>query len=145
MTLLLDVNVLIALFWSDHAAHDSAQEWFARKARTGWATCPFTQAGFVRIISNPSFSSHAVTPQEATRLLVANLNHPGHRFWKDELTLAEGLHRFQSKLKGHQQVGDAYLLGLAVHQRGKLATFDKKIGDLLSKSTDWGYLEVIGQ
>jgi toxin-antitoxin system PIN domain toxin len=145
MKLLLDVNVLVALLWPDHEAYDRAQEWFGRKARSGWATCPFTQAGFVRIVSNPSFSAHAVTPTEATRLLTENLEFPGHTFWKDEITFAEAVQPFQLRLKGHQQVSDAYLLGLAMHQRGKLATFDKKIGALLSKNTDWNYLEVIAQ
>ena len=145
MNFLLDVNVLIALFWPDHEAHDRAQQWFARKGRSGWATCPFTQAGFVRILSNPSFSTQAVTPHEAMRLLVANLNHSGHQFWKDEITFADAVQPFQARLKGHQQVADAYLLGLAMHQRGKLATFDKKIGSLLSKNTDWSFLEIIVQ
>lgn len=144
MNLLLDVNVLVALLWPDHEAYDRAQDWFGRKARSGWATCPFTQAGFVRIVSNPAFSTHAVTPQEATRLLVANLNHPGHKFWKDEIAFSDAVQPFRVRLTGHQQVPDAYLLGLAMHQRGKLATFDKKIGALLSKNTQWSYLEVIG-
>jgi toxin-antitoxin system PIN domain toxin len=145
MTFLLDVNVLIALFWPEHEAHDRALEWFLQKAHKGWATCPLTQSGFVRILSNPFFSAHAVTPQEATRLLDSNLRHPGHRFWKDEITFAESVQPFYAKLKGHRQVTDAYLLGLAVHKRGKLATFDKKIGALLTKNSDWGHLEVVRQ
>jgi hypothetical protein len=145
MSLLLDVNVLIALFWPDHEAHDRAQQWFLRKARGGWATCPLTQAGFVRILSNPFFSPHAVTPQEATRVLGTNLQHPGHRFWKDEIAFAEAVKPFQARLKAHQQVPDAYLLGLAMRQKGKLATFDKGIGSLLSKNTDWSHLEIISQ
>ncbi|MGH9511080.1 MAG: TA system VapC family ribonuclease toxin [Terriglobales bacterium] len=143
MILLLDVNVLVALAWPEHEAHDRVQQWFLRKGRMGWATCPFTQAGFVRIVSNPSFSTHAVTPQEASRLLSANLNHPGHRFWRDEIAFTKAVQPFQARLRGHQQITDAYLLGLAAHLRGKLATLDERIGSLLAKNADWTHLEII--
>jgi len=53
---LLDVNVLIALLWPPHEAHARTQRWFATNADQGWATCAMTQAGFVRIVSNPAFS-----------------------------------------------------------------------------------------
>ena len=66
---LLDVNVLIALMWPAHEGHARVQHWFRRNSRGGWATCPLTQAAFVRIIANPAFSPDAVTPQEATKLL----------------------------------------------------------------------------
>jgi hypothetical protein len=52
---LLDVNVLIALLDSDHASHDSAINWFAKHAREGWASCPITQNGCIRIMSNPGY------------------------------------------------------------------------------------------
>ncbi len=86
---LLDVNVLIALAWPAHSEHAKAQQWFQRNWREGWATCPFTQAGFVRILSNPAFSPEAVTPQEAVKLLRANLEHPSHQFWPDDISVAE--------------------------------------------------------
>ena len=128
---LLDVNVLIALMWPAHESHPEAQRWFARNARRGWATCPFTQAGFARIVSNPAFSSDAVTPQEAIGLLRANLTHRFHRFWRDDLTLAEAVEPFGERLVGHQQLSDAYLLGLAMHRGGKLATLDRAVLTLL--------------
>ena len=65
---LLDVNVLIALLWPAHEFHTVVHRWFTRSARHGWATCPLTEAAFVRIVSNPAFSPDAVTPGEATRL-----------------------------------------------------------------------------
>ena len=77
---LLDANVLIALAWPAHEAHSRVQQWFARNSKQGWATCPLTQAAFVRILSNPAFSPHAVTPQEALNVLSTNLQHPGHQF-----------------------------------------------------------------
>jgi len=141
---LLDVNVLIALMWPAHESHAQVQNWFGRKSRQGWATCPFTQAAFVRIITNPAFSRDAVTPLEAVKLLGANLNHPSHRFWADEISFVQATQPFARRMAGHQQVTDAYLLGLAIHKRGTLATMDRTVLALLrEKSSPGDFLEVI--
>ena len=141
---LLDVNVLIAMAWPTHRAHEKVQEWLARHAREGWATCPLTQTGFVRILSNPAFSPNALTPAHALALLHANLGHPAHRFWADELGFIQALERFHPRLAGHQQVTDAYLLGLAIHKRGKLATMDRAVLTLLAeKNLQHDFVELI--
>ena len=141
---LLDVNVLIALMWPAHESHPQAQGWFSRKSRDGWATCPFTEAAFVRIITNPVFSRDAVTPPEALKLLAANLNHPSHHFWPDEISLVAATQPFARRLVGHQQVTDAYLLGLALHKKGKLATMDRGILALVpEKSSAEDIVEII--
>jgi toxin-antitoxin system PIN domain toxin len=128
---LLDVNVLIALAWPGHEAHERVQVWFARNANLGWATCPFTEAAFVRILSNPVFSQRAVSPQDALRGLNLSLKHPAHRFWAAELGFGAAVQGFQDRLVGHKQVTDAYLLGLAIRKRGKLATLDESLATLL--------------
>jgi len=128
---LLDVNVLIAVMWPAHESHAQVGEWFSRHARQGWATCPFTQAAFVRLVSNPAFSRDAVTPQEAISLLSTNLKHRYHRFWGDEISFAEAVELFRGRVVGHRQVSDAYLLGLAIHKKGKLATLDRAVMTLL--------------
>ncbi len=141
---LLDVNVLIAMAWPAHRAHEKVQEWLAHHAREGWATCPLTQTGFVRIISNPAFSPSALTPAHALALLYANLGHSAHRFWADEISFSQALEPFHPRLAGHQQVTDAYLLGLAMHKKGKLATMDRAVLALLAeKSLDRGFIELI--
>jgi uncharacterized protein len=141
---LLDVNVLVALVWPAHEFHSAVQEWFARNAEHGWATCPFTQVALVRILSNPAFSRDAVTPPEAVKILSANLEHPCHRFWGDEVGFAELVRPLRSRLVGHRQVGDAYLLGLAIHRDGRLATLDQGVLALLPPgSSDRGRVELI--
>lgn len=132
--ILLDVNVLVALLWPQHTAHASAQAWFSKHAKEGWATCPFTEAAFVRLVSNPAFSQSAVTPQEAIGLLSENLKHPSHVFWPDAIGITEATARFHGRLHGHRQVTDAYLLGLVYHYQGRLATLDRAIRDLPSGS-----------
>jgi uncharacterized protein len=130
---LLDVNVLVALCWPEHEFHEAVQDWFARNVRKGWATCPLTQAGFVRIVSNPAFSPRAVPPVEALRALSVSLQHPAHQFWPDDVMVTDALATFGKRLIGHRQVTDAYLLGLAIKKRGKLATLDRSVGELLGR------------
>jgi len=130
---LLDVNVLLALSWPGHANHSRAQRWFARNAAKGWATCPMVEAGFVRILSNPAFSPRAVSPKEAIHALAINVTHPAHQFWPDDISLADGVANLQNRIVGHQQINDAYLVGLAIHHRGKLATMDRAIAALGSE------------
>jgi len=130
---LLDVNVLIALGWNGHPDHRAAQAWFAKNNSKGWATCPFTQAAFVRIVSNPAFSSDAVSPVEALTLLTTNLNHPRHQFWADNLSLRDAVQPFEERLVGHRQITDAYLLGLAIQKKGKLATLDQNMVTLFGR------------
>lgn len=137
---LLDVNVLIAMAWPTHRAHEKVQEWLSRHAREGWATCPLTQTAFVRILSNPAFSPNALTPSDALALLQANLGHPAHRFWADELSFGQALEPLTPRLAGHQQVTDAYLLGLAMHKKGKLATMDRAVLALLPEKNSAGNL-----
>ena len=122
---LLDCNVLIALAWPEHEFHDEVGRWFARHSRAGWATCPFTQAAFLRILSNPAFSSNALTPANALRVLESNLKVPSHHFWADSISFPDALKIVERHLQGHRQVTDAYLVGLAVHHRGRLATLDQ--------------------
>lgn len=141
---LLDTNLLIALLWPSHAHHDLAVKWFTRHRSKGWATCPLTEAGFVRIVSNPAFSRDAVTPREAIAVLAANTAAKDHAFWPDELPFAQGATFAGVRLIGHQQVTDAYLLGLAIHRGGVLATLDGRIAALTElKSLEHRALHVV--
>jgi toxin-antitoxin system PIN domain toxin len=131
MQSLLDVNVLIALIWPAHPSHRAAQDWFHIHARHGWATCPITQNGFVRIVSNTSFSAHALSVTDAIAVLERNLKHPTHEFWPAELSVAQSVALLQKPLRGHRQLTDAYLLGQAIHKEARFVTFDKRIASLL--------------
>ena len=124
---LLDGNVLVALAWPEHAAHEKAGRWFARHAQRGWASCPITQGALVRVLSNPAFSERALAPSGALQVLVRNLDVPGHRFWSDSIGVGEALERMPAVLTGHRQITDAYLVALAIHNKGKLATLDRGI------------------
>ena len=132
---LLDVNVLIAMTWPSHESHGKVQRWLSELGRERWASCPFTQTAFVRILSNPAFSPNALTAVDAVALLQSNLGHSAHQFWHDDIGLVEAMALLQRKLVGHQQVTDAYLLALAIHNKGRLATLDRKLTALLPEKT----------
>jgi toxin-antitoxin system PIN domain toxin len=121
---LLDVNVLVALYWRVHVHHRAAQEWFGENRHAGIRTCPITQAGFVRITSNPRYSGDWLTVSEAQMALGSLLKQPEHGFWPDSLELADALERV-GPIVGHKQITDAYLVALAIANAGKLATFDR--------------------
>jgi hypothetical protein len=127
---LLDINILTALLWPTHEHHDAAHRWFARRGSGPWATCPLTQLGFVRIVSNPAFSSDALSPVEALALLGENLSHRDHQFWTDGLDVPGAVKALEARLQGYKQLTDAYLLALANRRKGVLATFDRGVRTL---------------
>jgi toxin-antitoxin system PIN domain toxin len=138
--LLLDVNVLIALLWTRHEHHTAAQLWFARASKQGWATCSVTQLGFIRIVTNPAFSPEAIRAGQAGEVLRGNLEHPAHRTWVDRWGTGVLIGPFLPRIVGHRQVTDAYLLGLALHHGGRLATFDHGIERLLPEESRFARL-----
>ncbi len=137
---LLDVNVLIALAWPSHLHHGEALDWFRAHRREGFATCPITQLGFVRISSNPKFTKQAVPPMAAIALLSRITALPEHAFWPAPLSCAEAFDGVQL-IAGHQQLTDLYLLGIAREQKGILATFDATVP---SRGVFRDHVEIIG-
>ena len=127
MTYLLDVNLLISLFDQKHQHHEAAHRWFERTGRGSWATCPITQNGFVRIVSNPVYASLKATPEEAVEFLAYMCSAQEHVFWPDVVSIVDQSHFVRSSLKSHSQVTDLYLVSLAVFYGGRLATLDGRI------------------
>jgi len=136
VTTLLDVNVLVALAWPNHVHHQLARSWFEKHHERGWATCSITENGFVRISSNAAVVDEARTPTEAIMLLRRLVGMKGHRFWKDDVSIARSEPTDFQRIRGYRQVMDAHLLALARRHRGRLATFDRKIAGLLPPGTD---------
>ena len=126
MRALLDVNVLIALLDAGHVHHRRASEWLAREVDHGWASCPLTQNGCLRIMSQPSYPQTLALATIAERLAKAT-NHPRHEFIPDDYSLLEEGRVSWSRMLGHRQVTDAYLLGLAVRHECRFVTFDGRV------------------
>ncbi len=132
MIALLDVNVLIALAWPNHVHHEPAWAWFDGTAPNGWATCAMTEAGFVRVSSHRGIIPEAVAPADALAVLEGLRSRARHEFWADDVELLVGDHVAPDVVVAHRQVTDAHLLALALRHRGRLATFDRRIGRLRS-------------
>ncbi|TLZ02421.1 MAG: VapC toxin family PIN domain ribonuclease [Gammaproteobacteria bacterium] len=126
MGALLDVNVLIALLDSDHTLHGTAMSWFAKHAREGWASCPITQNGCVRIMSNPSYPN-ALPAQAVMKRLTEACGEDVHEFWSDEVSLLDPHVVDSTRIHGPRQLTDIYLLALAVEHDGRFVTFDAGI------------------
>lgn len=123
---LLDINVLLALLDSDHVDHGLAHAWLDDEIHAGWASCPITENGFVRIISQPRYPS-PVAPAEAIHLLSRAREGGHHEFWPCDISLLDASIVDRSRLHGPRQVTDAYLLALATARDGRLITFDRSL------------------
>jgi uncharacterized protein len=126
MRALLDVNVLIALLDADHSLHVRAMEWFAGQARAGWASCPITQNGCVRVMSHPGYPNPVPVNAVVERLAGAAAN-AYHEFWRDDISLFDARLVDSKRIHGPRQITDIYLLALALRHRGRFATFDASI------------------
>ena len=124
---LLDVNVLVALFFPDHVHHDLAHDWFADHRHEGWATCPLTENGFIRVACQQPSDEVLVRPNDVIANLERLRSDKLHRSWTDSVSLTDTDVFAPQFIRGHQQLTDVYLLGLAKKMGGRLATFDRTI------------------
>jgi toxin-antitoxin system PIN domain toxin len=123
---LLDVNVLVALLDAGHLHHRAATDWLANHARAGWASCPLTQNGCLRILSLPAYPNSHPTAVVAERLSAAAAD-SSHEFWPDSLSLLEKGRLRWDRVLTSRQITDTYLLALAHTHGGRLVTFDRGI------------------
>jgi hypothetical protein len=126
-----DVNVLIALTWSHHVHYEPAWAWFDAQRDEGWATCPVTEAGFVRVSCNRAAVGRAVTPLGAIGVLGELTRLGGHTFWPLDRPIAELPEAVGARLQGYRQITDAVLLAAAIQRGGQLATFDQGLEGLV--------------
>ncbi|MGH9380333.1 MAG: TA system VapC family ribonuclease toxin [Thermoanaerobaculia bacterium] len=133
---LLDVNLFVALAWPSHVHHALAHRWFRRNHEDGWATCPLTQSGFVRVSCNRLVLPQPASPRDAVLLLRELIELPGHVFWSDDVSIARSQACALDYLTGHRQVTDAHLLALATLRGGRLATLDRRIEALVPEGVE---------
>jgi toxin-antitoxin system PIN domain toxin len=120
-TFLADGNVLVALTVVDHVHHEVALGWF-EAAEPELATCPITEGTLLRFLLR-----EGQTAADAMALLEALRTQDWHRFWPDSIPYEAGQ---LGGVIGHRQVTDAYLVALAQHNGGRIATLDKGLAAL---------------
>jgi toxin-antitoxin system PIN domain toxin len=122
------INVLLALAWSNHPHHETAHSWFARASAAGWATCLFTQTGFLRLSLNSQIVGVSIDCQAALSLLHNLVAHAHHQYVESAPTLtAAPFDALVAKIIGYRQMADATLLHLARVHDMKLITFDQAV------------------
>lgn len=126
MRALLDVNVLLALFDPKHVHHSRARQWWHGETRHGWASCPITENGFLRIATQKAYSNPVPLP-DALVLLRRWAVPPLHEFWPDDVSLLDDRTIDTGRVLGPRQITDICLLALAVRRGGRLVTFDRGI------------------
>jgi len=127
---LLDTNVLIPLLWPMHTEQSKARGWFMANAADSFATCSLTQAGFLRITSSLVVTGERYSLSDSRALLLDFTSRSGHTFWPTTISIFEATAPFERRMHGPKQITDAYLLGIARHHGGRLATFDKAVKSL---------------
>lgn len=142
MRALLDINVLIALFDEDHVHHSIARDWLIANASDGWASCPITENGFVRVLSQPAYPG-AINPAAAMELLDGARISPTHAFWPDDVSVLDVVTR--TRIHSPRQLTDLYLLALAAHHGGRFVTLDGRIPLDAAPSASTRQLVVLGR
>lgn len=143
---LLDVNVLLSLLDSAHQHHRVSVSWFREVAVvSGWATCPLTENGFIRIISHPNYPNIRLSPAMAANSLAAfKAGFPGiHHFWPDAICMTDTRLFDLSILTSPRQLTDAYLAALAHSHSGHLATLDRGVPWRAVRGAASGLVELI--
>jgi toxin-antitoxin system PIN domain toxin len=133
MTFLLDMNLLFVLHQPLHPEYNLVSEWFAHRAGKPFATCPITQSGFMRLLTRGIPGLDPFEMCEAGNALEHLIQLPGHVFWPDTPAYLDATRTLFARLQGHRQTTDVYLLGLAIHNNGKLATLNRGIRYLAGK------------
>jgi toxin-antitoxin system PIN domain toxin len=113
---LLDVNLLIAAIWRNHADHQKADAWTQGRQM---AICPITELGFLRISTHPRGLN---ADMAAARSLLEDF------LAKHSLEFVPcDLPALASRAASSKQVTDMYLAELASARGMKLATLDMGI------------------
>lgn len=126
MRALLDINVLIALLDAGHIQHNRTMNWLSGELEHGWASCPITQNGCIRILSQPAYPGSLPAAAVAERLQEAT-RHSAHEFWAYDISLLDENFITWQRITGHRQITDAYLLAIAVQHHGRFVTFDARL------------------
>jgi toxin-antitoxin system PIN domain toxin len=120
-----DVNVLVALSDPSHIHHLAADNWRLRIGIARFLLCPITEAGFVRLMANPSVGGLSMSGAILLLQEIAALPDVAH------LAVAaswlELIQPFTPRLHGYRQVTDALLLGLAIRSGAILVTLDHAV------------------
>ncbi|HVH25503.1 MAG TPA: TA system VapC family ribonuclease toxin [Vicinamibacterales bacterium] len=142
MRTLFDVNLLVAMLDEDHVHHERAHAWWAVNRKGGWASCPLTQNGCVRVLSQPGYPN-PLSVSFAHDFVAQQIAATDHAFWPDDISLLDETLFDRNRILGPGQLTDVYLLALAVRKGGRLATFDRAVPTQAVRAADARHLVVL--
>src|SRR5262245_19750212 len=109
MRTLFDTEALLALFDPEHIDHDRIHRWWVANRSSGWASCPTTQIGVVRIVSAPDYPK-AMSVQAALGFLRSATAERDHAFWGDDISLLDPQRLRLDRVLAPKHLTGAYLL-----------------------------------
>ena len=144
MRALFDVSMLLTLFDPGHVMHRAAMTWWQSNRAHGWASCPLSENGFLRIISQRSYPRPVPLP-DALATIQAQVARGGHEFWPDDLSILDAERINHTRLLGPAQITDIYLLALAVRHNGRLVTLDRSMDSTSVRNAAPANIVILGQ
>jgi len=127
-----DVNVLVALTDPSHVHHLAADNWRQQIGIARFLVCLITEAGFVRLMANPSIGGLSMSDAILLMQQIAAL--PSCESLPIEHSWLELIQPLAPRLHGYRQVTDALLLGLAIRSGAILVTLDRRIQALAGEA-----------
>jgi toxin-antitoxin system PIN domain toxin len=126
---LFDVNVLIAIADPSHVFHEAVHAWLADATDQTWASCPITENGMIRVLSQPAYRGGTRTPAEAIATLrrMKEARPWRHVFWSEDFSITDKRVVHSERIAGPKQVTDVYLAAMALRRGGRLVTFDSGV------------------
>ena len=107
-------------------------------------TRALTENAVLRILNLPGYSSCGSAGFEAVRAQPAQLCEDlHHEFWPCDITLKDDLKIDWSRVMGHNQITDVYLLAFAVEHSGVLATLDHRVALSAVRGAEAKHLQLI--
>ncbi|MCU0700995.1 MAG: PIN domain-containing protein [Myxococcaceae bacterium] len=117
MSVLIDVNVLVALVLTNAPNHHRATATVS--LTKPFATCAVTQGGLLRVLMGPFGQLRAESAWQVLRQLTQM---PAHEFWEAGFSYLDVVPKGG---QGHGQVTDFWLAELARRRKSRLVTFDR--------------------
>jgi len=142
MRALLDVNVLVALLDAGHVHHVAASTWLDCNLEQGWASCPLTQVGCLRLLSSENYPRPQPVAAVAARLREATGTR-FHEFWADDFSVLDTTRLDHDWLLRTRQVSDGHLLAMAVRRDGVFVTLEGGIDLNLVRGAQARHVRVI--
>ena len=122
-SVLIDVNMLLAVGWKSHSFHPEVRAWLDSGVRV--STCAITELGFLRVSMSPAFRADFESASSVCSAICSN--------YAFEFVSCDLSPLMMASVSRHQDTTDSYLVSLASLHGLKLATLDEKL-----VSAEWG-------